>query len=70
MPTPFLKNLAEKHNLSLSTVEGYWDKAKEIASKEYSKSSEAYWPVVVKITEKFVNKKNKKSCIQKYLLSL
>lgn len=54
MPTPFLKKLAEKHHISLSKVEGIWDKAKSIVSKKYNQSSGSYWPLVVSITKKLV----------------
>ena len=65
MPTSFLKNLAEKRNMSLSKVEGLWNKAKEIVSKKYNKSSKSYWPLVTSITEKLVNKSKKSNYISK-----
>ncbi len=61
MPTTAIKNLAQKHGISITSAEKKWDEAKEIANKEYDDNDPAYWGTVMNITKSKIKKQAKKS---------
>lgn len=58
MPTAAIKSFAEKLGISVAKVEKYWDDAKEIVDKEYSKKgdSEKYYGTAMKILKNKLKK--------------
>lgn len=58
MPTPYIKQVASQHELSVKTVESIWNKSKKITKKFLRVSSPSYWGTVTNIF---------KSRLQKFL---
>ena len=58
MPPAAIKSFAEKLGISTAKVEKYWDEAKAIVSKEYSKEkeSEAFYGTAMKILKNKLKK--------------
>jgi len=57
MPAALVQTMADKTGKSVAEVEKLWDKAKEIASKEYKgvpEDSDRYYAVVVGILKKML----------------
>jgi len=63
MPVAALKSMAAKRGVSLGRAEHLWDKAKSLASKEYSfgKKSSHHWALVMGIVKKMMGDKKKKN---------
>lgn len=58
MPPAAIKSFAEKLGIAVSKVEKYWEEAKEIVDKEYSKAkeSEKYYGTAMKILKNKLKK--------------
>lgn len=58
MPPAAIKSFAEKLGISVAKVEKYWDEAKEIVQKEYSKEkeSEKFYGTAMKILKNKLKK--------------
>jgi len=58
MPPTAIKSFAEKLGISIGKVEKYWDEAKEIVAKEYSKEkeSEKFYGTAMKILKNKLKK--------------
>ena len=58
MPPAAIKSFAEKLGISIGKVEKYWDEAKEIVAKEYSKEkeSEKFYGTAMKILKNKLKK--------------
>src|SRR5271167_199009 len=63
MPTGALKSMAADRGVSLGRAEHLWDKAKDIAGKEYKydKKNPRHWALVMGILKKMMGKKKKQS---------
>ena len=57
MPTPYIKKMSEETGLSVAQLESYWDKAKEIALKEYKETDENFYGYVVGIFKNMIGAK-------------
>jgi hypothetical protein len=70
MPAPGIEKIAKECNKTKGEVEKYWEKAKEIAKKQYKKSEkdDDYWKIVYGITKKMAcGNKSKKESLDIYL---
>jgi hypothetical protein len=54
MPTPYIQNMSEKTGMSIDKLEGYWDRAKEIALKDRKESDENFWGYVTGIFKNMI----------------
>lgn len=60
MPNNVIKSFAEKTGLSVSTLEGYWEKAKESAKKKFkNEKTSRFWRYVTGVFKKMMKNKIK-----------
>lgn len=65
MPTAALKSLAKSHGISMGKAEHLWDKAKDIADKEYKfdEKNPKHWAIVMGIVKKMMGKRKVKESL-------
>ena len=52
MPTSVMKSFADKAGVPVDQVEGYWEWAKEEASKKFKKRGAPFWAYVSALTQR------------------
>jgi hypothetical protein len=61
MPSNYIQSVADKHKISISKLEDYWEQAKAIAAKDGKKSSDSFFALTTSIFKGLVEKEEKVS---------
>lgn len=59
MPNSYIQKLSDKHNISIDTLESYWEEAKKTVGDQYDGNESAEYGTIVKVFKAILNKNEK-----------